>query len=425
MNEQQELHTEKIAQARAYMRERSIDLAVIRDRGSGDPSVALLFGTKTAGDSVYLMTRERSIALVEERDRPVVVESGLFDEVVTHAGSDTAAAGGSASGVASAAASAAAYPSLAELLSRRVSRIDPGSIAINISRDNHLADGLTVGSYRSLLKMLGEPYRERIVSSEDYLQKLRSIKTPEEIGYIRKAIEITLEIYDEVFAAVRPGMSEIEVGDLFVAGMRAREVVNGISRDLSPPIVMKHKIAHRPPGEGILEPGDYLIMDFSVDYKGYCSDIARTAYILAEGETEASPVMQEAFRTVREATDAALALLKPGAIGKDVDAAARQYVLERGYPNIFHAVGHQVGRDVHDGGTMLGPEKQRYRKAARGSIEEGMVFAVEPTILYEQGPAIISEDNYVVTADGPELLGEPQKELVLIGPRRVAAAGNS
>jgi Xaa-Pro aminopeptidase len=301
--------------------------------------------------------------------------------------------------------------------------MDPRRIALNISRDNHLADGLTVGSYRSLLKMLGEPYRDRIVSSEEYLQKLRSIKTPEEISYIRTAISLTLEIYEEVFAALRPGMTEVEVGDLFVAGMRARGVVNGISRDLSPPIVMKHKIAHRPPGEGILEAGDYLIMDFSVDYKGYCSDIARTAYILGPGEARASEAMEQAFRTVRSATEAALSVLKPGAVGKDVDHAARQYVLDRGYPNIFHAVGHQLGRDVHDGGTILGPEKQRYRKAARGSIEAGMVFAVEPTILYEEGPAIISEDNYLVTDEGPELLGEPQRELVLIGPEgRVAGA---
>ncbi|MFW5684497.1 MAG: M24 family metallopeptidase [Spirochaetota bacterium] len=246
------------------------------------------------------------------------------------------------------------------------------------------------------------------------MQKLRSIKSEQEIAYIRRAIEITLEIYDEVFARVHPGMTEIEVGDLFVEGMRNRGVLNGITRKLSPPIVMKHKIAHRPPGEGVIEPGDYLIFDFSVDYMGYCSDIARTAYVLKDGETAASEPMQKAFRTVREATDLAVAALKPGAIGKDVDHAARQYVLDHGYPNIFHSVGHQVGRDVHDGGTILGPEKQGYRKASLGTVEEGMVFAIEPTILYEEGPAIISEDNYVVTAHGAELLGEPQRELVLI-----------
>jgi Xaa-Pro aminopeptidase len=391
MNEQLQLHREKIGQARAYMAERGIELAIIRDRGSGDPSVPLLFGVATRADAYYLMTPERTVAVVHPGDRQTVSESGLLEDI--HVYTDEGPA---------------------ELVGHLVRSVDPSRIALNISRDNHLADGLTVGSYRALLKMIGEQYAQRIVSSEDYIQKLRSIKSAQELEYIKRAIAITLEIYDEVFAAVRPGMSEIHVGELFVKGMRDRGVVNGITRTLTPPIVMKHKIAHRAPGEGILEPGDYLIMDFSVDYMGYCSDIARTAYVLKEGERGPSEAMAKAFRTVREATDEAVAALKPGAVGKDVDHAARQYVLDRGYPNIFHSVGHQVGRDVHDGGTILGPQRKGYKKQCLGTIEEGMVFAIEPTILYEEGPAIISEDNYVVTADGAELLGEPQKELVLI-----------
>lgn len=391
MKEQRQLHEEKIDQARRYMDGRGIDLAIVRDRGTGDPSVPLLFGTRTAYDTFYLMTTRETTVLVHPDDEGGVRDAGLFDEVIVY-------------GTEGPAATVRGF----------VRSIDPGRVALNISKTNHLADGLDVGAYRSLLAMIGEPYASRIVSSEDYIQKLRSIKSAQELAYIRRAIEITLEIYDEVFSAARAGMTEIEVGALFIEGMKKRDVVNGISRDLSPPIVMKHRIAHRAPGEGVLEPGDYVICDFSVDYMGYCSDIARTAYVLKPGETAPSEPMQKAFRTVREATEAALAVLRPGAVGKDVDHAARQYVLDRGYPNIFHAVGHQVGRDVHDGGTILGPEKKSYRKAALGTVEEGMVFAIEPTILYEEGPAIISEDNYVVTADGPELLGEPQRELILI-----------
>ncbi len=196
--------------------------------------------------------------------------------------------------------------------------------------------------------------------------------------------------------------------------MVERKVVNGITRQLTPPIVMNHQIAHRPPGDSILKEGDYLIFDFSVDYNGYCSDIARTCYVLREGETEASPLMSRAFSTIYEAIDRAMAALRPGAIGKDVDHAARQHILDAGYQDIFHAVGHQVGRDVHDGGTLLGPEKKRYKKASLGSIKEGMVFAIEPTILYEEGPAIISEENVLVTAEGAELLSRRQESLVLI-----------
>ncbi|MFW5684498.1 MAG: hypothetical protein ACOC1I_06580 [Spirochaetota bacterium] len=132
MKEQLQLHREKIEQARAYMRELGIDLWIIRDRGPGDPSVPLLFGTPTTGDTFYLVTRDRLVVLAGEGDRTLLEDADLFDEVEVQTDAGLAAA-----------------------LSRRVSAIDPESIALNISSSNHLADGLTVGGYRSLLRMLG------------------------------------------------------------------------------------------------------------------------------------------------------------------------------------------------------------------------------------------------------------------------------
>ena len=385
------LNREKITQAKRYLAEEGIGCWIVWTKEGSDPCMPLMFGLTISGDAALIITPTTSIAITSSIDAQDVQESGLFDEVVTYirVGFETA-------------------------LRDVVRRIDPKRIAVNMSRENHLADGLTVGKLRALQRILAEPYAGRLESSEHFLQRLRSIKSPLEIEYIQKAIDITLDIYEEVFPRIRKGMTEIEIGQLFVDGMIARGVVNGISRKLTPPIVMNHDIAHRPPGNSVLKEGDYLIFDFSVDYKGYCSDIARTCYVLGEGETEASPAMRRAFDTIHEAIDRALDTLKPGAIGTDVDHAARQHILDAGYQDIFHAVGHQVGRDVHDGGTLLGPIKKRYRKEALGVVEEGMVFAIEPTILYEEGPAIISEENALVTANGAVLLSKRQESLVLI-----------
>ena len=124
--------------------------------------------------------------------------------------------------------------------------------------------------------------------------------------------------------------------------------------------------------------------------------------------------MQRAFETICEAVDKAMEVLVPGSTGQEVDHAARQHILDAGYQNIFHAVGHQVGRAVHDGGVILAPPNKKYGSDALGRIEEGMVFAIEPTILYEEGPAIISEDNALVTRDGALFLSKRQKSLFLI-----------
>lgn len=391
MTDPHRLNREKIAQAQEFLAQMGIDCWLIKTKEGSDPCMPLMFGLTIVGDAVLIVTPTTTIAITSTIDAQDVRESGLFDQVLTYV-----------------------RTGLAQQLQAVMDRLQPARIALNYSRTNHLSDGLTVGSYRKLLSMLTPVYAARVESSEPFLQKIRSIKSPQEVAYIQQAIDITLDIYDEVFGKVRKGMTEIEIGDLFVQGMIARGVVNGITRTLSPPIVMTHNIAHRPPDSSVLKEGDYLIFDFSVDYQGYCSDIARTCYVLKEGETEASESMRRAFATIYEAINRAMAALKPGAIGKDVDFVARQHILDCGYQNIFHAVGHQVGRDVHDGGTLLGPLKKSYKNASLGTIEEGMVFAIEPTILYEAGPAIISEENVLVTAQGAVLLSRRQESLVLI-----------
>lgn len=411
-NDKYQLQREKIEQAKSYLAEYDIDCWLIKTKEGSDPCMPLMFGFSIVGDAVLIITQKRTLAVTSSIDAQDVEESGLFDEIRTY-GSE----------------------GLAGILFSVVDALKPERIAVNYSKSNQLSDGLTVGSFRALKKMLTRPpstsgtsstsrtsstsslqssYADRLESSEVFLQKLRSIKSPLEVSYIQKAVDISLEIYDAVFSQICKGMTEIEIGNIFIEEMVKRNVVNGITRKLTPPIVMKHNIAHRPPGSAVLKEGDYLIFDFSVDYKGYCSDIARTCYVLKEGETQASDSMQRAFETIYEAINRALAVLKPNAIGKDVDHAARQYILDAGYQDIFHAVGHQVGRDVHDGGTLLGPEKEQYKGASLGRIEEGMVFAVEPTILYEEGPAIISEENVLVTAEGARLLSRRQESLVLI-----------
>lgn len=391
MMETYTLHKEKIQQVQQFLTELGIDCYIIKTKEGSDPSMPLLFGLSIVGDAVLIITQHETIGITSSIDAQDVVESNLFDKVITYTSKG-----------------------IEEKVSEIISHIDPKRIALNFSKDNPLCDGLTVGSYRRLMKMLGHPYNERIESSESFLQRVRSIKSPQEIAYIQKAIDITLDIYDEVFSQVKVGMSEIEIGELFIKGMIRRGVVNGISGALTPPIVMSHQIAHRPPGERRIQPGDYLIFDFSVSYMGYTSDIARTCYVLKKGESEASFPMQRAFETIYEAINRAVHALTIGNTGVNVDKAARDHILEAGYQDIFHAVGHQVGRAVHDGGVILGPDKKKYRKEARGKIEEGMVFAIEPTILYEEGPAIISEENVLVTKSGALFLSKRQTELFLI-----------
>lgn len=386
------LYAEKMQQAIGYLKDHDIDLWLIYASEGSDPSVPLLTGLKTVGKTFFLITKDgKKYSIASIIDAQESEDSGLFDEVYK-------------------------YSSNCEnLLLETIDRINPNKIAINYSVEDNLCDGLTAGRYRWLMKALGDKYKDKITQSEVFLKKLRSRKTPTEISRIQKAIDITLDIYDEVFKKLKVGLSEYEVGEMFIEGMKKRGVVNGNTKKLTMPIVLKERIAHRDPGTSVIQNGDFLIMDFSVDYKGYVSDIARTVYFLKEGENSAPEAMRKRFKAVYEAITLVKENIAPGKKGYEMDALAREHLLSLGMPEITHATGHQIGRATHDGGALLGPRWERYGQAPYEIIEEDMVFTIEPTILFDNDDySILTEENILVKKDGAVFLSKRQEEIILI-----------
>ena len=386
-----EVNKQKLQQASEYLRDNNIDLWLIFASEGSDPAVKLLTGLKTVGRTAFLITKEnKKYAVCSIIDAQESEESGLFDQVYKY------------------------QNNLPEVLKQLIEQLNPNKIAINYSVDDNLCDGLTMGRYRWLKKNLGLEICKKFVSSEKILQKIRSIKTPKEIDTIREAIRITQEIYDVVFSKLKVGMTEYQAGEIFLEEMSRRGVVEAGSKELVMPIVMKERIAHRAPGNAVLQKGDFLIMDFGIDFQGSCSDIARTVYFLKDGETKAPKAIQEKFDAAHEAITRASQAIHPGVIGYEVDQVAREYLLSVGMPEITHATGHQLGQFEHDGGAMFAPRWERYGNAPYGMIEENMVLTLEPTILNDNDYSILCEEDILVTKTGAEFLSKRQDELILI-----------
>jgi Xaa-Pro aminopeptidase len=94
---------------------------------------------------------------------------------------------------------------------------------------------------------------------------------------------------------------------------------------------------------------------------------------------------------------------------------ARTFLIERGYAEYLHALGHQVGRSAHDGGTVLAPRWERYEDAACGIVEPGSVFTLEPHVSTVHHGMVALEEDVLVTPDGCRFLSRPQREPIYVG----------
>jgi Xaa-Pro aminopeptidase len=387
---------EKLDQAVEILREQDVDLWLTLVRETlltRDPCLDLIAGTYCAWQGAFLVSRSgERIAIVGRFDAPSVEQLGVYDVV----GYDE---------------------SLRPALRDAVERIAPRSIALNYSESDPAADGLTHGLWLVLRQALADtPYLDRLISSEAIVNALRGRKSPAEIRRIGGAVAETEAIFAHIGAELRPELTELEIAALMHSEVAARGLGYAWERAHCPAVNAgpEKEVGHSAPGELRTRRGELLHVDFGVSRDGYCSDLQRVWYVLADGETTPPEDVQHAWRALWGSVDAGVAALRPGAIGWQVDAAARESLVASGFPEPKYALGHQLGRTAHDGGTLLGPRWDRYGSAPLGRVEEGNVFTVEFGTAVEGRGYIGLEEDVLVTADGIEWLSEPQRELWLV-----------
>lgn len=387
---------EKVSQAIGILQETGIDLWVtfVRETSAGgDPVLPFIYGHDATWQSAFMLTRQgERIAIMGHFDAENARRTGAYTQVLTY------------------------HEAFSKPLLEVLNQVNPQQIALNYSVNDPHADGLSHGLHQLLTGYLKDtPFVERIVSAETVINKLRGRKTETEIDRIETAIATTFGIYQQAIDYAQVGMTEKQVGQFIHDRVRELGLTTSWESASCPAVNSgpDTPISHSGPTDMVIQPGHLLHFDFGVRQNDYCSDIQRVVYFLREGETQAPDPVQHGFDTVVRAIQAAVEAMKPGVLGKEVDAIARKVITDAGYPEFKYATGHHLGRACHDGGGILGPEWERYGDTPNRPLEVGHVYTVEPGLFVPGYGYMGLEEDVVVTENGAVYLGKPQTELIL------------
>jgi len=242
----------------------------------------------------------------------------------------------------------------------------------------------------------------KIVSGTRITAGCRMIKDDHELELIRIACAATLKVYEAVYRALQPGMTQNVVSDLIDAGYRQVGFPGGASVQVGEYTALPHgSITPQTIREGTI-----IMIDDGCTVQGYQSDLTRT-FVLGKPTAK----MQSVFEIVKRAQNAALAAARPGAPLESIDAAARKIVVDAGYGPAFkyfsHRVGHGMGMDGHEWPYLVKNNMFGWKTAL--TAQPGMVFSDEPGIYIRGEFGVRLEDDMYITSDGAQLF-TPQSE---------------
>jgi Xaa-Pro dipeptidase len=245
----------------------------------------------------------------------------------------------------------------------------------------------------------------QIINGTPVTAGCRMIKDAHEIALMRRACEITMAAHRAVFASLKEGMTQDQVGDLSEAAHRRLGMGGGS-------LVLFGKDAAFPHGTTTPKPlkaGDAVLLDGGGRLHGYSSDITRTG-IFGAKPTDRQRLIWD---TVRKAQEAAFNAARPGAECQAVDAAARKVVTDAGFGKDYEMFGHRVGHGI----GMDGHEWTYFVRGNATRLQPGMCFSDEPGIYIYGEIGIRHEDVIFITESGAENMtqwtGSPEDPAVV------------
>lgn len=231
------------------------------------------------------------------------------------------------------------------------------------------------------------------------VERLRDVKDAEELALMREAALFGCRLFDQLLPKIRSGISEVSVAAELEYAARLQGA-EGMSFETIVASGPRSALPHGRATEAKLPRNSFMVLDFGVILKGYCSDMTRTVHL-----GRASTRERAVYDAVLEAQMAAIAAVRAGVTCGEVDEAARSVLRRAGLAESFtHSTGHGVGIEIH--------ESPRVAAGQETKLTPGMVITIEPGVYLEGQFGIRIEDMVVVTRKGAEILTPAPKALI-------------
>lgn len=233
------------------------------------------------------------------------------------------------------------------------------------------------------------------------VEKLRSVKSPEEIGAIRASVQLNSAALEQALENFTPEMTETDLAAEIDYRMRLLGA-DGVAFETIVASGARSALPHAQPTVNPIQPNQLLLIDMGASVAGYASDMTRTFSVGKLGAKQ-----KRMYKAVLESQLAALDVIRPGVSCAKVDSAARNTLKARDLDEFFvHSTGHGLGLEIH--------EQPRIGRKEKIRLEQGMVITVEPGVYQEGLGGVRIEDTVLVTANGCEPLTPTRKGLVVL-----------
>ncbi|TVQ30627.1 MAG: aminopeptidase P family protein [Phycisphaeraceae bacterium] len=257
------------------------------------------------------------------------------------------------------------------------------------------AEQMTLETRRELARNVGARLLKETVG---LLRDVRVIKDEDEIKSIQRAVKLQEEALEATLETIGVSQRESEIAAKLEFAMKARDS-EGTAFSTIAAAGANGSLPHAVPGAAKTKTGSTLLIDWGARMGGYCGDMTRTVAFKRWPEK-----MEEIYKVVLEAQEAAIEAIRPGMTGKEADAVARDIITRAGYGEAFgHSLGHGLGLDVH--------EHPRLSRQSDEVLKPGMVVTIEPGVYIPGLGGVRIEDDVVITDSGARNLSSLPKDI--------------